>query len=148
MSDAPPPEERAARVRRLARLLDDVVRIPGTRIRFGLDALIGLVPVAGDFAGTALSGYVILAAARLGTPPPVLLVMVFNVAVDTLIGSVPALGDLFDVGWKANVRNAALLDRHLGAPGPTLGASRWIMAAVIGGVVQRLALSVGPGAPR
>ena len=135
MSDAIAPAEQAARVRKLARLLDEVVRIPGTRIRFGLDALIGLVPGAGDLAGTALSGYVILTAARLGTPPPVLLVMVFNVAVDTVIGSVPALGDLFDVGWKANVRNAALLDRHLGAPGATRVASRWTIAAVVGSVV-------------
>lgn len=142
MSDDLAPAERAARVRRLAKVLDDAVRIPGTRIRFGLDALMGLVPGAGDLAGTALSGYVILTAARLGTPPSVLLVMVFNVAVDAVIGSIPALGDLFDVGWKANVRNAALLDRHVSAPGVTRVASRWTLAAVVGSVVLLMAGAV------
>lgn len=135
MSEEPGAGDRASHVRTLARFLDDAVRIPGTSVRLGFDALVGLVPGVGDVAGAALSGYVVVAAARLGTPPSVLLVMVFNVAVDTVIGSVPALGDLFDIGWKANVRNAALLDRHLAAPGPTRVASRWTIAAVVGSLL-------------
>jgi len=142
MSEEPEPTDRAAHVRALARLLDDAVRIPGTRIRFGLDSLIGLVPGLGDVAGAALSGYVVVAAARLGTPFPVLLVMLFNVAVDSVIGSVPALGDLFDVGWKANRRNAALLDRHLREPGATRVASTWTIAAVVVSVLLLVAGAV------
>lgn len=133
------PIDPAAHVRTLARFLDEAVRIPGTGVRVGLDAIIGLVPGVGDVAGAALSGYVVLAAARLGAPPSVLLVMLFNVAVDAGIGSIPAIGDLFDVVWKANMRNAALLDRHLGAPGATRVASSWTIAAVVGSMLLLLA---------
>src|SRR5688500_6631225 len=126
----------AAGVRAPARLLDSAVGIPGTNLRCGLDALIGLVPGVGDMAGAALSGYIVLAAARLGAPKAVLLRMVLNVAIDTGIGSVPLLGDLFDAGWRSNTRNTALLDRHLESPVEAKRAS----AAVIAGVVGVLAL--------
>src|SRR5687768_16003747 len=84
-------------LRALARLMDSAVAIPGTGIRVGLDSLIGLVPGIGDLAGAAMSGYIVLAAARLGAPAPVLIRMVANIAVDGVVGSVPLLGDLFDV---------------------------------------------------
>ena len=142
MTDEAGPTDPAAHVRTLARFLDEAVRIPGTGVRVGLDAIIGLVPGVGDVAGAALSGYVVLAAARLGAPPSVLLLMLFNVAVDAVIGSIPAIGDLFDVGWKANMRNAALLDRHLGAPGATRVASSWTIAAVVGSMLLLLAGAV------
>ena len=121
----PPPvqSDQAAGIRGLARLLDSAVAIPGTNIRLGLDALIGLIPGVGDLAGAALSSYIVLAAARLGVPRLVLLNMVANIAIDSIIGSVPLLGDLFDVGWRANIRNTALLDRYLEAPTPTKRAS-------------------------
>ena len=97
--------------RRLARILDTAIGIPGTKLRLGLDAIIGLVPGAGDAIGAALSGFIVLAAARAGAPPAVLLRMAGNVALDTLVGSVPVLGDLFDVAFRSNARNAALLER-------------------------------------
>ena len=122
---------RADHVRALARLLDAAVTIPGTNIRVGLDALIGLVPGVGDMAGAAMSGYIVLAAARLGAPTPVLLRMLLNIGVDGVIGSVPLLGDLFDVGWRANLRNTALLDAHLAAPERTRRASGGIVAGVV-----------------
>src|SRR5215216_3254920 len=87
-----------ARVRALARLLDAAVRVPGTNVRVGLDALIGLIPGVGDVAGVAFYGYIILAAARLGVPVPVVLRMLLNVATDTVVGAVPLVGDIFDVG--------------------------------------------------
>jgi hypothetical protein len=133
----------AARVRALARLLDSAVRVPGTNVRVGLDALVGLVPGIGDVASAAFSGYIILAAARLGAPKTVLLRMLLNVATDTVVGAVPVVGDLFDVGWRANARNAALLDRHLAAPAATRAASRWVVAAVVGGVAL---LAIGAAA--
>ena len=139
MTDGARRTDPAAHVRTLARFLDEAVPIPGTGVRVGLDAIIGLVPGVGDVAGAALSGYVVLAAARLGTPPRVLLVMLFNVAVDAVIGSIPAIGDLFDVAWKANMRNAALLDRHLAAPGATRAASGWTIAAVVGSMLLLVA---------
>ena len=130
----------AAGVRALARLLDSAFEIPGTRFRVGLDALIGLVPGVGDMAGAAVSSYIVLAAARLGAPKPVLFRMILNVAVDAVVGSIPLLGDLFDAGWRANTRNTALLDRHLEAPAETKKHS---VSVMIGVVVLLLLLAVG-----
>lgn len=134
--------DQAARVRALARVLDSAVGIPGTRIRFGLDSLIGLVPGVGDLAGAAFSGYIILSAARLGVPPVVLSRMLLNLGVDTLVGSVPLLGDAFDVGFRANTRNAALMERHLAEPGVARRSSRLSVAVVIGGVVLLAAVGI------
>lgn len=119
-----------ARVRAVARALDTALRVPGTDIRFGADAVLGLVPGLGDLAGTVLSGYIVLAAARLGAPPAVLARMLLNLGIDTAAGVVPVVGDLFDVGWRANVRNAALLERHVAAPAEVRRASRATLALV------------------
>jgi hypothetical protein len=94
---------------KLAQLLDTALLIPGTRFRIGLDGLLGLIPGVGDTIGAALSAYIILEAARLGFPKRTLLRMGGNVAVEALVGVVPILGDIFDIAWKANVRNLALL---------------------------------------
>ena len=104
------------RVRRLAYWLDDRFRIPGTEIRVGLDSLIGLVPGVGDTATLLLSGYIVAEAWRLGVPRHLLARMAVNVGIDWVLGSIPLVGDLFDIGWKANTRNLALLRRHLGEP--------------------------------
>lgn len=109
------PREAAAlaRLDRLAWLLDTSIVIPGTRWRFGVDPLLGLIPGAGDIAGAALSGYIVFEAWRLGVSPAVLARMIVNVAADTLVGAVPIAGDVFDAWWKANRRNVDLLRRHL-----------------------------------
>lgn len=125
----------ARRVQLLARALDSAIRIPGTRITFGLDSIIGLIPGAGDLASALMSGYIVLASARMGVPPSVVARMILNLGVDTLVGSVPLLGDLFDVGFRANLRNAALLDRHLAEPKAVRRSSRLAVAAAIAGVI-------------
>ena len=102
------------RLRRLARLLDASIRIPGTRWSVGIDALIGLVPVAGDAAGVLLSGYILWEAARLGASRGLLARMALNVAIEGLVGMIPLAGDVFDAAWKANQRNVRLLERELG----------------------------------
>ena len=89
----------------------------------------------GDLAGAALSGYIVLSSARLGVPASTLVRMLVNIGIDTVVGSVPVLGDLFDVGWRANLRNADLLDSHLGAPVPAARANRWVVAGVVTGLV-------------
>jgi hypothetical protein len=99
------------RFRRIATALDARFRLPGLGIRVGYDALLGLIPGAGDIIGGVLSCYGLVAGFRLGAPAPVLLRMLGNIALDTAIGAIPILGDLFDVGWKGNLRNLALLDR-------------------------------------
>jgi hypothetical protein len=93
----------------LSRLLDTAFAIPGTRYRIGLDGLFGLLPGIGDSVGAILSSYIIFVAARLGASKQVLIRMVGNVALESLIGLIPILGDIFDIAWKANVRNVALL---------------------------------------
>jgi len=132
------------RVRALARLLDSAVRIPGTNIRFGADSIVGLIPGLGDMAGTVLSGYIVLVATRLGVPPSVVTRMLLNIGVDTLAGSVPLVGDLFDVGWKANQKNVALIERHVGNEVPTLRSSTWMVTAVVIAAIALLVL-VGVG---
>jgi len=97
------------RLERLATLLDNSIRIPGTQIRVGLDGLIGLVPGIGDSLMLLASLYVVLRARMLGAPMSIILQMLINVALDFVVGSVPVLGDIFDIAFKANIRNIDLL---------------------------------------
>jgi Domain of unknown function (DUF4112) len=99
-------------LRRWAVLLDSAFRIPGTRIRFGLDAIIGLIPGLGDISTPTFAGLLLLQAVRMRLPIVVQARMVLNAALDMLLGLVPILGDLVDVAWKANLKNLALLERH------------------------------------
>ena len=103
---------RLARLDRLSRLLDIAFVIPGTKIRFGVDAIIGIVPIVGSWIGVALSSLIVIEAVRLGVPMNVLARMIGNVAVEGAIGTVPIAGDIFDVFWRANRRNLALIIRH------------------------------------
>jgi hypothetical protein len=133
---APPPvsphrAQASERARAITRLLDTLFRVPGTRIRFGLDPLLGLIPGVGDVAGTVLSSYIIAEAIRAGASGPVLARMVLNMGIDTLVSAIPFLGDLFDVGWRANSRNLGLLQGHLADPQRTTAASRAFVAGVL-----------------
>ncbi len=101
--------ERVARIDTLATLLDTAFVLPGTNIRFGLDALIGLVPGIGDVITTAMSLYIVHEAHQLGAPSHVIARMVANVALDGFVGAVPLVGDAFDVAFRANRRNMRLL---------------------------------------
>ena len=131
MTTIPDPLSRA---RALTRLLDSAARVPGTSFRFGLDPVLGLIPGLGDVAGAALSGYVVILASRLGAPKTVIVRMLGNVAIDTVAGAMPVVGDLFDAGWKSNTRNLALLERHVGLPTTERAASRavvWLTVAAL-----------------
>ncbi len=98
---------------RLADRMDSAFRIPGTRIRFGYDALLGLVPGVGDVAALAPAAYILKKSHGHGVPTSGLVRMAANIAIDVAIGSIPLIGDLFDVGFKANRRNVAHLRAHL-----------------------------------
>ena len=108
---------RLARLRRLAWLIDAAFILPGTRFRFGLNSVIGLLPVGGDAVLGALSLYIIYEAAKLGLPRHKLARMVANVGIEVLGGSVPIIGDLFDMALKANLRNLAIIEDHLRGSG-------------------------------
>ena len=99
-------------VESLAQLMDSQFKIPGIPAPLGLDTLIGFIPGIGDTLGLGISGYIISHGARLGLPKQKLLKMGFNVGIDWLIGLIPIIGDIFDWGWKANNRNAAIIRGH------------------------------------
>jgi len=119
-------------LRHLAWLLDSSIRIPGTNFRIGLDAIIGLAPGIGDVVGALISTYIIGAAWRIGTPKSTLMRMSFNVLVESVIGALPLLGDLFDAAWKSNERNVRLLESHLANPKGTTRRSRGFLLMLVG----------------
>jgi hypothetical protein len=96
----------------LAKLMDAQFRIPGTDIRFGLDGIIGLIPGAGDLSTFAVSGYMVWVMANNGASGFVLARMTLNILIDALIGSIPVIGDVFDIAFKANMRNMRLMQEH------------------------------------
>ena len=105
---------RFRRLERLSRVLDAAFRIPGTRFRFGYDAIASIVPVLGDLAGVLPAAWIMYESHRMGLPPGKLARQGANVAIDAVFGSVPILGTLFDAGYRANLKNVEILREHLG----------------------------------
>lgn len=101
------------RIRRIARLLDTAIGIPGTKFRIGLDPILGLIPGGGDLISGGISLYMIYLATRFGLAKEEIGKMLLNVGIETVAGSVPLIGDLFDAYFKANMRNLEILERHL-----------------------------------
>jgi hypothetical protein len=106
-------EQRLARLDALAKLLDVAFIVPGTNVRYGIDGLIGLIPVVGDLITTAISLWLVREARALGAPWHLTMRMLGNVALDGVVGIVPLVGDAFDVMFRANVRNVKMLHRWL-----------------------------------
>ncbi|HSL57024.1 MAG TPA: DUF4112 domain-containing protein [Acidimicrobiales bacterium] len=152
MSTASPPqrdrsevEAQRRQLRRVAHLLDDSIRIPGTDRRFGWEPVISLVPGIGDAAGLALSTAVIVGAIHLGARGGTVARMVLNASVDAVVGSIPIIGWAFDFAFKANQRNVALLEAHVSDPEGTEARSRTavrrtIIAAIVAVVLVSIAL--------
>jgi hypothetical protein len=96
----------------LAKLMDAQFRVPGTNFRFGLDGLLGLIPGAGDLSTFAVSGYMLVIMARNGASGYVIARMALNILIDAIIGAIPIIGDIFDIAFKANMRNLKLMQEH------------------------------------
>ena len=125
------PDDRAiVALRKWAVLLDSAFQVPGTKLRFGLDPIVGLIPGAGDLVTGLFSVIIVLHGVRRRIPKVIIARMVLNAGIDMLTGAVPLLGDLVDMAWKANVRNLALLEKHArpGVP-PTRGDYVFVGAA-------------------
>jgi hypothetical protein len=122
--------KRVQRLRQLARLLDEAITIPGTSKKIGLDPIIGMIPGGGDTVGMILSAYIVVEAALLGLPKATLLKMVSNILIDATVGTVPLVGDLFDVVSKANTRNIKLLDAHVENPDFTAKLDKWFVLLI------------------
>lgn len=118
-------------LRRWSHLLDTVFRIPGTNIRFGWDPILGLVPGLGDLSSPIFAAALLLQARRMRVPRIVLLRMLLNAGIDAVLGFVPVLGNLADIGWKANTRNMALLERHAEPGVPPRTADRVFVYGVL-----------------
>ena len=114
-------------LRRISFVMEDLFVVPGVGIRFGLDALVGLVPGLGDAVGGIVTFAGILLAAHGGAPTAVLARMLLNLGIDIAAGSVPLAGDAFDFAWKANRKNVALFERWIADPHRTHRASRWVL---------------------
>jgi hypothetical protein len=117
-------------LRKWSVLLDSAFRVPGTRMTFGLDPILGLIPGLGDLTTPFFSVVVLLQAVRLRIPRVVLLRMLMNAAIDMATGFIPLVGDIVDFGWKANVRNLALLEQHA-RPGTKASADDWAFVTVV-----------------
>ncbi len=115
----------------LSRVLDTWFQVPGTKIRFGLDGIVGFLPGIGDFLGGAASSIIVLAAFFRGVPLITIVRMIVNLGVEVVIGTVPLLGNLFDIGWRANRRNYALLEKSL-EQGRRNTWSDWLYMALLG----------------
>ena len=112
--DRPPAElSQIDQLDTIAQLMDNAFQIPGTNIRFGIDSFIGLIPVLGDTVSVAISAFIMSYAKQINLPKHKIWQMRFNVFMDWLIGIVPFIGDAFDVGWKANIRNIKIMRDHL-----------------------------------
>jgi hypothetical protein len=129
-----------AALRKWSVLLDSAFRVPGTNLTFGLDPLLGLIPVLGDLTTPIFAAVLLLHAVRLRIPKIVQLRMLMNAAIDLVIGVVPVVGDFFDFGWKANVRNLALLERHA-HPDARATASDWGFVLIVLGVLALVAIT-------
>ena len=122
-------------VRGIAKLFDNAIPVPGTNYRFGLDSIIGLIPGVGDALSALVSSYIISTAANLGVSRMVLMRMMLNVGIDAVLGAVPIVGDVFDAAWKANAKNAALLERSLLEPREARRSSTWVIVALVGTIL-------------
>ena len=105
--------DKLRRIRKIAKLLDTAIGIPGTKFRIGLDPILGLIPGGGDLVGAAISAYMIYLATSFGLEKSKINQMIKNIALETTVGFVPIVGDLFDVYFKANIRNLDILEQHL-----------------------------------
>jgi hypothetical protein len=142
MDASNPNQSRLSRIRRWSNLLDRAFRLPGTGVRFGWDAILGLVPGVGDAIGTAFSVMILFEAMRLPIPGVVRARMLLNVLIDVAVGLVPVAGDLFDFAWKANARNLALLERHALGTEKSLRGDWLFVLGIVGLVVLGLVLPV------
>lgn len=123
------------RLDRLAYYLDSSIPVPGSNARVGIDALIGLIPGIGDTLGAIVSSYILSEAARLGAPKTVLMKMAFNILLDTSVGVVPVMGDLFDFAWKANQRNVNILEEYMRQPRKAVASSRLFALGLLGALL-------------
>ena len=134
------------RIGRMTRLLDELIEVPGTSIKIGLDPVIGLIPVAGDAVSALAGGWVILEASRFGLPRVILGRMVLNLALDLGIGAIPLIGDAYDLFFRSNSRNLDLFRKHALDPDSSTRGEQALfigLALLIVGIVWLVVMALG-----
>lgn len=132
-----PPEEKRKRqgleplFKWLALIMDEFIRVPGTKFKFGLDPLIGLLPGLGDTGSALVSAFALIQAARVGVPKILLARMSLNILINELVGIVPVVGDAFSFWFKSNARNYHIIKDHTAAPGDVSRRSDWIFVIAV-----------------
>lgn len=124
-------EKKVAHLRAVARFLDDSIPVPGTTYRIGVEPIVGLIPGVGDFFGVTVSAYIILRAADLGVSKTTIVRMIINLVIDGVVGSLPIVGDLFDIVWKANLRNIAIIESELLKNAPLKSSKVFVAGSAI-----------------
>tara|TARA_B110001454_G_scaffold124750_1_gene116401 strand:+ start:566 stop:1012 length:447 start_codon:yes stop_codon:yes gene_type:complete len=103
-------EEKLLRLKLLSERLDNSIKIPGTNQKIGIDAIVGIIPILGDFIGAIFSTYILYSGIKMGVSSKIVKKMATNIAIEFIIGSIPIIGDIFDALWKANKRNVELIE--------------------------------------
>lgn len=134
------PGKKLDALEKLAWYLDSSIRIPGTKWTVGFDGLLGLIPGVGDLTSGAVSGYILLQAIKRGVPPIVVAKMLVNIALDTILGVIPVIGDIFDLAFKANQRNVKLIHSYEQNPIRIKNKSRLSFAVFLLLVIASLVL--------
>lgn len=126
----------------IARMLDTLIRVPGTHVRIGLDPLLGLIPVLGDMIANLIGSTILLLAIQLQVPKVVILRMAANIGMNTVIGAIPGLGDLFSIWYRSNVKNAILLRRYTTRSKDRATIGDWIFVSLLIFLILLLATTV------
>jgi Domain of unknown function (DUF4112) len=136
-------ETELAQLRQLSHLWDQAIAIPGTKWRIGLESIIGLLPIGGDWIGLVMSSYILFHAVKFNLPRSIMVRMVINILIDAIVGAVPILGDLFDTTWKANTKNVNLLEAHLKSPQKNQSADKLMLWLLFIGCILFVVLLFG-----
>jgi len=124
-------EERLLRLKLLSNRLDEIITIPGTKYKIGSDPIIGAIPVVGDLLGSIISIYILYSGSKMGLPVKVISKMCLNIGIDFIFGLMPIIGDIFDMGWKANKRNVELIENNINQSNENVFLNNLVVATLI-----------------
>ena len=123
-------EEKLLRLKLLGNRLDEIITIPGTKYKIGIDPIIGIFPVIGDLLGSIISIYIIYSGSKMGVSSQVIAKMSLNLGIDFTVGLIPIFGDIFDMGWKANKKNIELIEKNINQTKENNGFNNLIIATL------------------
>lgn len=124
-------EEKLLRLKLLSNRLDEIITIPGTKYKIGIDPIIGTIPIIGDLLGSIISIYILYSGSKMGLSSRIIAKMSLNIGFDFVLGLIPIIGDVFDMGWKANKRNVKLIENNINKSDENIALNNLIVATLI-----------------